>query len=131
MDVKLTTDVLNEALQKYPKPEIFNSDQGSQYTAQAHVNILKKHGIKISMDGKGRSIDNICIERFWRTIKYEEIYLNDYKSMSEFRCSIDNYMLKYNSRRLHSAIGNKTPNEVYDTFINNLGFENKELLEVA
>ena len=131
MDVKLTTDVLNEALALYPKPEIFNTDQGSQYTAQAHVNILKQHDIKISMDGKGRSIDNICIERFWRTIKYEEIYLNDYKSMSELRYSIDNYILKYNSRRLHSAIGNKTPNEVYDTFINNLEFQNTELQLVA
>lgn len=113
MDVALTTSVLKDALALYPKPEIFNSDQGSQYTAQAHVDILKEHGIKISMDGKGRSIDNICIERFWRTIKYEEIYLNDYKSMSELRYSIDNYIVKYNSRRLHSAIGNKTPNEVY------------------
>jgi len=131
IDVKLTTDVLNEALSHYPKPEIFNFDQGSQYTAQVHVNILKEHDIKISMDGKGRSIDNICIERFWRTIKYEEIYLNDYKSMSELRYSIDNYIQKYNSRRLHSAIGNKTPNEVYDTFINNLEFENTKLQLVA
>ena len=131
MDIKLTTDVLNEALLLYPKPEIFNTDQGSQYTAQAHVNILKEHGIKISMDGKGRSIDNICIERFWRTIKYEEIYLNDYKSMSELRYSIDNYIQKYNSRRLHSALGNKTPTEVYDNFINNLEFENTELQLVA
>ena len=131
MDVKLTTDVLNEALALYPKPEIFNTDQGSQYTAQAHVNILKQHDIKISMDGKGRSIDNICIERFWRTIKYEEIYLNDYKSMSELRYSIDNYILKYNSRRLHSAIGNKAPNEIYDKYINTLKWENQELLEVA
>jgi len=131
MDVKLTTDVLNQALSLYPKPEIFNTDQGSQYTAQAHVDILKKHNIKISMDGKGRSIDNICIERFWRTIKYEEIYLNDYKSMSELRYSIDNYIVKYNSRRLHSTIGNKTPNEVYDNFIRSLEFRNQELLEVA
>jgi putative transposase len=131
MDVKLTTDVLKEALALYPKPEIFNTDQGSQYTAQAHVNILKEHDIKISMDGKGRSIDNICIERFWRTVKYEEIYLNDYKSMSELRYSIDNYIQKYNSRRLHSAIGYKTPNEVYADFINNLEFENTELQLVA
>jgi len=131
MDVKLTTDVLNEALLRYPKPEIFNSDQGSQYTAQAHINILKEHNIKISMDGKGRSIDNICIEKFWRTIKYEEIYLNDYKSMSELRYSIDNYIVKYNSKRLHSAISNKTPNEVHDSFINNLEFKNKKLLKVA
>ncbi len=139
MDIKLTTDVLNEALSLYPKPEIFNTDQGSQYTAQAHVNILKEHNIRISMDGKGRSIDNICIERFWRTIKYEEIYLNDYKSMSELRYSIDNYIVKYNSRRLHSAIGNKTPNEVYDKAIKSLELQNdhreyprvQELQEVA
>jgi putative transposase len=131
MDVSLTTSVLNEALSLYPKPEIFNTDQGSQYTAQAHVNILKEHDIKISMDGKGRSIDNICIERFWRTIKYEEIYLNDYKSMSELRYSIDNYIVKYNSRRLHSAIGNKTPNEIYDKAIKSLELQNQELLEVA
>jgi len=117
MDVALTTGVLKDALSRYPKPEIFNTDQGSQYTAQAHVNILKEHDIRISMDGKGRSIDNICIERFWRTIKYEEIYLNDYKSMSELRYSIDNYIVKYNSRRLHSAIGNKTPNQVYFTAV--------------
>ncbi|MDQ7062021.1 MAG: IS3 family transposase [Sulfurimonas sp.] len=120
MDISLTTGVLKEALSLYPKPEIFNTDQGSQYTAQAHVEILKKHDIKISMDGKGRSIDNICIERFWRSIKYEEIYLNHYKSMSELRYSIDNYMTKYNSRRLHSAIDNKTPNEVYFKAINNI-----------
>ena len=120
MDVSLTTSVLNEALSLYPKPEIFNSDQGSQYTAQAHIDILKSHNIQISMDGKGRSIDNICIERFWRSIKYEEIYLNDYKSMNELRYSIDNYIKKYNSKRLHSAIGNKTPNEVYFKAINNV-----------
>jgi len=131
MDISLTTGVLSDALARYPKPEIFNTDQGSQYTAQAHVNILKEHDIKISMDGKGRSIDNICIERFWRTIKYEEIYLNDYKSMSELRYSIDNYIVKYNSRRLHSAIGNKTPNEVYDKAMSQIEVEKQELLEVA
>ena len=131
MDIALTTGVLNDALSRYPKPEIFNTDQGSQYTAQAHVNILKEYDIKISMDGKGRSIDNICIERFWRTIKYEEIYLNDYISMSELRYSIDNYIQKYNSRRLHSAIGNKTPNEVYDKAMSQIEVEKQELLEVA
>lgn len=120
MDVSLTTSILKEALSLYPKPEIFNTDQGSQYTAQAHVDILKSHDIQISMDGKGRATDNICIERFWRSIKYEEIYLNDYKSMSELRYSINQYMEKYNSRRLHSALGNKTPNEVYFKAINNL-----------
>jgi len=131
MDVKLTTDVLKEALMLYPKPEIFNSDQGSQYTAKEHVKILKEYDIKISMDGKGRSIDNICIERFWRTIKYEEIYLNEYKSMSELRYSIKNYIDKYNSRRLHSAIDNKTPNEVYLKYANILEFENQALQIVS
>ena len=131
MDVKLTTDVLKEALMLYPKPEIFNTDQGSQYTAKEHVNILKQHNIKISMDGKGRSIDNICIERFWRTIKYEEIYLNDYKSMNELRYSIKNYIEKYNTKRLHSTIGNRTPNEVYFKYINNLEFQNKMLPKVS
>lgn len=138
MDVSLTTSVLNEALSLYPKPEIFNTDQGSQYTAQAHVDILNKHNIQISMDGKGRSIDNICIERFWRSIKYEEIYLNDYKSMNELRYSIDNYIEKYNSKRLHSALRNiarrvnplwKTPNEVYFRAINNV--DNKLLQKVS
>jgi putative transposase len=131
MDVKLTTDILKEALMLYPKPEIFNTDQGSQYTAKEHVELLKKHDIKISMDGKGRSIDNICIERFWRTIKYEEIYLNDYKSMSELRYSIKNYIEKYNTKRLHSTIGNKTPNEVYFKYINNLEFQNQSLRIVS
>ena len=126
MDVSLTTGVLNEALSLYPKPKIFNTDQGSQYTASAHVDILKAHDIKISMDGKGRATDNICIERFWRSIKYEEIYLNDYKSMNELRYSINKYMEKYNSRRLHSTLGNKTPNEVYFKAINNL---NHKLLQ--
>jgi len=129
MDVSLTTSILNEALSLYPKPEIVNTDQGSQYTAQAHVDILKSHDIQISMDGKGRSIDNICIERFWRSIKYEEIYLNDYKSMSELRYSINQYMEKYNSKRLHSSIGNKTPNEVYFKAINNV--DNNLLQKVA
>ncbi len=78
MDVSLTTSVLKEALALYPKPEIFNTDQGSQYTSKVHTGILKRHDIKISMDGKGRATDNICIERFWRSIKYEEIYLNEY-----------------------------------------------------
>jgi len=129
MDISLTTSVLNEALSLYPKPEIVNTDQGSQYTAKAHVEILQNHGIEISMDGKGRSIDNICIERFWRSIKYEEIYLNDYKSIEELRYSIDNYMEKYNSRRLHSTLGNKTPNEVYFKAVNNL--DSKVLQKVS
>ena len=104
MDISLVTSVLNEALALYPKPEIFNTNQGSQYTSKVHTGILKKHDIKISMDGVGRATDNICIERFWRTIKYEEIYLNEYKNIKELQKAIANYMDSYNKKRLHSAI---------------------------
>ena len=132
MDITLVTDVLKEALIFHPKPEIFNTDQGSQYTAKAHVDILKKHNIEISMDGKGRATDNICIERFWRSIKYEEIYLNEYKNMKVLRKAIENYILKYNTKRLHSAIDYKTPNEVYYQASNNLDLEGeKTLLKVS
>jgi len=131
MDISLVTSVLNEALGLYPKPEIFNTDQGSQYTAKAHVNILKKHNIKISMDGVGRATDNICIERFWRSIKYEEIYLNEYKNIKSLNRAIEKYMNIYNSKRLHSAIGYKTPNEVYYQAANNLDPEGVKLLPLV
>ena len=131
MDISLVTDVLKEALIFYPKPEIFNTDQGSQYTSKEHINILKKHKIQISMDGKGRATDNICIERFWRSIKYEEIYLNEYKNMKVLKKAIEKYMFKYNSKRLHSTIDYKTPNEVYYNYINNLGFKGDKLLQLV
>ena len=120
MDMSLVKSVLNEALALYPTPEIFNTDQGSQYTSKEHTNILQKHGIQISMDGVGRATDNIAIERFWRTIKYEEIYLNEYKNIKALNRAIEKYMNSYNQRRLHSAIGYKTPNEVYYQADNNL-----------
>ena len=100
MDISLVTRILNEALALYTKPEIFNTDQGSQYTAKAHVNILKKNNIKISMDGKGRATNNICIERFWRRIKYEEIYLNEYKNVKELNRAIEKYMNSYNKKKI-------------------------------
>lgn len=128
MDVSLTTSVLKEALSLYPKPDIFNSDQGSQYTAQAHIEILKEYDIKISMDGKGRAIDNICIERFWRTIKYEDIYLNEYETMKELRAGIKKYMNLYNRKRLHSAIDYQTPNEAYFKWLNDLNYNDKKVL---
>ncbi len=131
MDISLTTTVLKEALGIYPKPEIFNTDQGSQYTAKAHTDILKKHNIKISMDGVGRATDNICIERFWRTIKYEEIYLNEYKNIKELQKAIAKYMNAYNKKRLHSAIGYKTPNEIYYQAINNLDSKGAKLLPLV
>jgi len=130
-DISLTTGVLREALALYPKPEIFNTDQGSQYTAKAHIDILKKHSIKISMDGKGRATDNICIERFWRSIKYEEVYLNEYQNIKELQKAITNYMDSYNKKRLHSAIGYKTPNEVYYQADNNLDPKGAKLLPLV
>ena len=113
MDVRLTTDVLKDALNKYPKPEIFNSDQGSQYTSKEHIEILKQNNISISMDAKGRSIDNIVVERFFRSLKYEEVYLKSYKNLKEAKDEISKYINIYNSKRLHSSIGYKTPDEVY------------------
>ena len=128
MDISLTTSVLKGALAFYPKPEIFNTDQGSQYTAKTHIGILKKHDIKISMDGVGRATDNICIERFWRSIKYEEIYLNEYKNIKVLHQAIEKYINSYNKKRLHSAIDYQTPNEVYYQAINNSDSKGKKLL---
>jgi len=106
-------EVLNEALSLYPKPEIFNTDQGSQYTSIEFTNILKQNQIKISMDGKGRATDNIAIERFWRSIKYEELYINEYKNVKEIKKAIAEYMEFYNKRRLHSTLDYDTPDKVY------------------
>ena len=132
MDVTLTTSVLKEALALYPKPEIFNSDQGSQYTAREHIEILKQHNISISMDAKGRSIDNIAIERFWRTLKYEEVYPASYKNIKEARVGIAEYIRIYNQERLHSALDYKTPDEVYYHGVNNKSYNAKKvLLKVA
>jgi len=118
MDVSLTTSILKEALTKYPKPGIVNTDQGSQYTANEHIKILVDNNISISMDAKGRSIDNICIERFWRTIKYEDIYVQGYGTIIEARQGIGRYIKKYNQKRLHSAIDYSTPDEVYSKAMN-------------
>jgi len=113
MDTTLVTDVLKEAIERYGKPEIFNTDQGSQYTSKEHTKILSDHKITISMNGKGRSIDNIAVERFFRTLKYESIYINDYQNIKELRTGIDQFMDFYNYNRFHSALDYKKPMEVY------------------
>ena len=113
MDSSLVTSILEEALSKYPAPLIFNSDQGSQYTGSEHIRILENHGIQISMNGKGRSIDNIIMERFFRTLKYNRIFINEFKNISELKEGINNYVDKYNNRRFHSSIGYKKPMDVY------------------
>ena len=113
MDATLASDALREALSKYPKPEIFNSDQGSQYTSCEHTQTLRDNDIQISMNGKGRSIDNIAIERFFRTLKYSNIYISEYHSIKELKEGIANYMYKYNFKRFHSSIGYQKPMNVY------------------
>lgn len=113
MDTALVTDILKEAIERYGKPEIFNTDQGSQYTSKQHTDLLKANKITISMNGKGRSIDNIAIERFFRTLKYDEIYINDYQNIRELRAGIDRYMDFYNFNRFHSALKYQKPMDVY------------------
>ena len=119
MDATLVTNVLNAALEKYPAPLIFNSDQGSQYTGYEHTEILRKHNIQISMNGKGRSIDNIIIERFFRTLKYNCIFINDFKNATELKEGINSYMDKYNNQRFHSSIGYQKPMNVYRDYLQN------------
>jgi len=113
MDTSLVMAVLDEALLKYGKPEIFNTDQGSQYTSNVHTQKLKDHGIIISMDGKGRATDNICIERFWRSAKCEKIYLNEYNSIKQLKEDISDYMDFYNYKRFHQTLKYKKPMQVY------------------
>jgi len=113
MDTDLVMGVLNDALSLYGKPEIFNTDQGSQYTSYIHTQTLKDNDIIISMDGKGRATDNICIERFWRSAKVEKIYLNEYERVSVLRSDINDYMEFYNYRRFHETLKYKKPMNVY------------------
>jgi len=117
MDIQLVMGVLNEALEKYPHPEIFNTDQGSQYTSEIHTQRLKNLGITISMDGRGRATDNICIERFWRSAKVERIYLNEYQNISELTTDVDDYIDFYNHRRFHETLNYKKPMDVYQKSI--------------
>lgn len=117
MDSTLVMDVLEDALEKYPAPLIFNSDQGSQYTGDGHIKILKDHNIQISMNGKGRSIDNIVIERFFRTLKYNCIFINDFQTIKELTVGISSYMNKYNNLRFHSSIAYQKPMNVYNDYL--------------
>jgi len=117
MDTQLVMSVLNDALAKYPHPEIFNTDQGSQYTSEVHTQRLKNPGITISMDGKGRATDNICIERFWRSAKVERIYLNEYQTINDLTTDVDDYIEFYNHRRFHQTLDYKKPMNVYQESI--------------
>ena len=113
MDSSLVMRVLDDAIDKFGTPEIFNTDQGSQYTSYVHTQKLKDHGVIISMDGKGRATDNICIERFWRSAKCERIYLNEYKSLPDLRLDVADYIDFYNNRRFHESINYEKPMTFY------------------
>lgn len=104
---------LESALRRHGRPQIFNTDQGVQYTGQAFTGVLKGQAIRISMDGKGRATDNIMIERLWRSVKYEEIYLKDYESIPELITALKAYFEFYNHERPHQGLGGATPAQVY------------------
>jgi len=123
MDAEFCVEALQEALAAYGKPEIFNTDQGAQFTSIAFTSVLVEAGVAISMDGKGSWRDNVFVERVWRSIKYEEIYLHAYVTVAEARASISRYLKWYNGGRPHSSLDRRTPDEAY--------FNHTPLLEAA
>jgi putative transposase len=108
-------DGLKHALQRAGTPEIFNTDQGCQFTSEAFTGVLKAHGIAISMDGRGRALDNIFVERLWRSVKYEDVYLRGYSTLSELQRGLTDYFVFYNTERRHQSLNYVTPDEVYWT----------------
>jgi len=112
LDAGFCVEALEEALKK-GKPDIFNTDQGAQFTSEAFTGLLQQHGVKISMDGKGSYNDNLFIERLWRSVKYEEVYLKAYQDAREARIGLDNYFRFYNTERPHQTHGYRTPAEVF------------------
>jgi putative transposase len=115
MEAAFCVEALEEALAGYGRPEIFNTDQGAQFTSLAFTEVLTKAGIAISMDGRGSWRDNVFVERLWRTVKYEEVYLRAYDSVSDARILIGRYLTFYNGRRPHSSLDRQTPNQAYFT----------------
>lgn len=113
LDADFCVEALEEALARYGRPDIFNTDQGAQFTSQAFTDVLKEHGVAISMDGKGRWVDNVFVERLWRSVKYEDVYLRAYETPRELRAGLRQYFEFYNARRRHSALDRRTPDAVY------------------
>jgi len=113
MDEGFCVSALERALRIHGKPEIFNTDQGSQYTGAVFTGVLKDHDIRISMDGKGRAMDNIMVERLWRSVKYEDIYIRDYVSVEDLVHGLKRYFDFYNNERPHQSLQSRTPAEVY------------------
>lgn len=115
MDAEFCVSVLEEAIARWGIPAIFNTDQGSQFTSDAFISVLKAHGIQISMDGRNRALDNIFVERLWRSLKYEDIFLKGYESMDELKQGLKRYFIFYNSERFHQSLDYKTPDEIYES----------------
>ena len=115
LGIEFCIAAVDEALARYGTPQIFNSDQGSQFTSDAFTDILLANGVAISMDGKGAWRDNVFLERFWRTLKYEEVYLKAYDSVAEARLSIGRYLEFYNGRRPHASLDRSTPDQAYSS----------------
>jgi putative transposase len=113
MEVEFCLGAVRDAMARHGKPEIFNTDQGSQFTSDAFTGLLADNGVKISMDGKGAWRDNVFVERLWRSVKYEEVYLRAYDSVAEARASIGRYLDFYNRKRPHSSLGARTPDQAY------------------
>lgn len=113
LDTRFCVQALQEALERYPAPEIFNTDQGAQFTAMAFTSVLEEAGIQVSLDGKGRWMDNVFIERLWRSVKYEEVYLHAYENGSQARTRLTDYFEYYNARRRHQGLAGATPNHVH------------------
>jgi putative transposase len=113
LDASFCTEALEEAISKYGTPDIFNTDQGSQFTSDDFIGVLEKHGIDISMDGKGRWIDNVFIERLWWSVKYQDVYLKAYSSIAEAREGLREYFEFYNRQRRHQSLDRRTPDDVY------------------
>ena len=117
LDAGFCVDCLEEAIKNYGLPEIFNSDQGSQFTSASFTGVLIENGITISMDGRGRALDNIFVDRLWRTVKYEEIYLQKYDSIQSLLMGLTQYFLFYNEKRWHQSLAYQTPDIVYQTAV--------------
>ena len=113
MDTAFCVEALQDAMNRHGKPDIFNTDQGSQFTSVAFTDVLIAQGVQISMDGKGRFLDNIFIERLWRSLKYEEVYIKAYASVAEARASIGSYLSFYNDERIHQALDYRTPSAIF------------------
>jgi putative transposase len=113
LDASFCIEALEEALERYDAPLIFNTDQGSQFTCEGFTGVLRNHGVQISMDGRGRWMDNVFIERLWRSVKYEDVYLKAYENLVEARRGLGAYFHFYNHRRRHQGLGDATPDQVY------------------